>query len=115
MCACAWHLATSQNPPASQCAAQTDYEPDERSRPEQATEPVDPSHQLLPRPRGEADDEDCAADIVRGPAGRGGESPTREGDDERRVRELRDGKASRPTDLAATPKLGGAHTDTLSA
>lgn len=64
---------------ASQVAGQAGGEPDESPHTEEATEPVDPAHRLLPRPYAEAEGEDRAADIVCSATNRGGEPPPREG------------------------------------
>ena len=68
-----------------------------------------PADRLLQCPHGETEGEDRSADVVCGAAGRGGEPPAGEREEQRRVRELRDREAARPAHLAAPPKLGDGH------
>jgi hypothetical protein len=65
------------------------------------TEPVDPVQRLLPSPHAEADREDRTTYVVCRVIGYGGERPTTEREEWRRVRELCDWKAARPAHLPA--------------
>src|SRR3954470_13108898 len=84
-------------------------DPDESPDPEHAAKPVDATQRLLPGPDDEADGGDDTTGVVRGALGHLGEPPPREGEQQRRVRKLRDGETARPALLAAPPKLGGGH------
>src|SRR4051812_47888636 len=84
-------------------------DPDESPDPQHAAKPVDAAQRLLPGPDDEADGEDDTTGVVRGALGHLGEPPPREGEQQRRVRKLRDGETARPALLAAPPKLGGGH------
>src|SRR5438046_3085833 len=68
----------------SQFAGQAGDDPYDDPYPEETTEPVDAAP-----PHGEAEDEDRAANVVCGATDHGAESPPREGEEQRRVRELR--------------------------
>ena len=88
----------------SEGADRTDDNPDECCRFKQTPEPVRATHDLLHCPHGEAESDLRPSHIVCRAAGNRGESQPGECEQQRRVGELRYGKASRPAQLATTPK-----------
>ena len=61
-----------------QLAGQSKYDPDQPSRAEQSTEPVDPASRLSPRPQAESNNEDPATDVVGRATGGGSDAPSGE-------------------------------------
>jgi hypothetical protein len=94
---------------ASQFACESEGDPDETSRPEESTEPVDPAGRLFPRPHDKAEREGPTAGVVGGSVRDGSDAPPGERQEQRRVRELSDGKAARPSLLAAPPEFDNGH------